>query len=153
MTSLLQARALYDFEPQAAGEITIWANETVTVINKVGPPLPAARRLSPLRDAIDGHAFLFFYVLQARCPRIVALKSRASHSSALVSPMKGFHSSKEDWEKPHHVFMLALRRSFASHPSKWSRIGALVVRVRVVGLGSKVGLFARVSTLVSRWCF
>ncbi|CAN7940014.1 unnamed protein product, partial [Ixodes pacificus] len=31
---LLQARALYDFEPQAAGEITIWANETVTVINK-----------------------------------------------------------------------------------------------------------------------
>lgn len=29
-----QARALYDFEPQAAGEITIWANETVTVINK-----------------------------------------------------------------------------------------------------------------------
>lgn len=30
----LQAKALYDFEPQAAGEISIWANETVTVINK-----------------------------------------------------------------------------------------------------------------------
>lgn len=29
-----QARALYDFEPQAAGEISVWANETVTVINK-----------------------------------------------------------------------------------------------------------------------
>lgn len=30
----LQAKALYDFEPQAAGEISIWANETVTIINK-----------------------------------------------------------------------------------------------------------------------
>ncbi|XP_064476417.1 sorting nexin lst-4-like [Ornithodoros turicata] len=30
----LKAKALYDFEPQAPGEIGIWANETVTVINK-----------------------------------------------------------------------------------------------------------------------
>uniref|UniRef100_A0A023GCX1 Putative sorting nexin n=1 Tax=Amblyomma triste TaxID=251400 RepID=A0A023GCX1_AMBTT len=30
----LQAKVLYDFEPQAPGEIGIWANETVTIINK-----------------------------------------------------------------------------------------------------------------------